>query len=207
MSNFEDISGDLYESFEEKLTQEGCHISASELQGAIAGMISTGLQPQDRHWHCNLLAAINDAQPFSDPAQQMLQQVLMKSHNSFAEQDSLAPILLPNEGYPLIDRLESVSLWCQGYLLGFGLQSGKDKIANAEVAEAISDLSEISRLELDSNDSQDSNMAMMTLVEHIKVAVKVIYLELVQKQQVMQELQSGRSEIDLNSIDHNDTYH
>jgi uncharacterized protein YgfB (UPF0149 family) len=184
MCNFEELSGDLYETLEEKLAEEECQVSASELQGAIAGMVSTGLQPDDPHWSCNLLAAINDSQSFSDSSQDILQKVLLETHNSFAQQDSLAPLLLPNEDYPLIDRLESLGLWCQGYLLGFGLQSGQQKISNAEIAEAISDISEISQLEVDSNDSEDAQMALITLVEHIKVAVKVIYLELVQKQQL-----------------------
>ncbi len=197
MSNFEDISDDLYESLEEKLAQDNCDISASEFQGAIAGMLSSGLKLQDSHWSCNLLAAVNDGQSLSDLAQQTLQEVLEKSYDSFAEQDSLAPILLPSEDYPLIDRLESLGLWCQGYLLGFGLQSRENKITNAEVAEAISDISEISQLAVDSDESEDSQLALMTLIEHIKVAVKVIYLELVQKQQVIKEI----------NVDQNNTYH
>jgi len=202
MNDFEDISGDLYESLEEKLTEESCDINASEFQGAIAGMISTGLQPCDRHWSCNLLAAVNDGQSFSESAQETLQEVLLKSYNAFIEQDSLAPILLPNEDYPLIDRLESLALWCQGYLLGFGLQLGKAEIANAEVAEAISDISEISQLETTSDENEDSNIALMTLVEHIKVAVKVIYLETVQKQQMIKEINDVQV-----STDQNNTYH
>jgi len=208
MCNFEDISGDLYETFEEKLAEEECEISASELQGVIVGMVSTGLQLDDPHWSCNLLAAVNDNKSFSDSAQDILQKVLLETQNSFAEQDSLAPILLPNEDYPLIDRLESLGLWCQGYLLGFGLQSGQEKILNAEVAEAVSDISEISQLEVDSDDSEDAQMALITLVEHIKVAVKVIYLELVQKQQLTNVSSSMQANQD-NAVaqDNSTTYH
>ena len=208
MCNFEDISGDLYETFEEKLAEEECEISASELQGVIVGMVSTGLQLDDPHWSCNLLAAVNDNKSFSDSAQDILQKVLLETQNSFAEQDSLAPILLPNEDYPLIDRLESLGLWCQGYLLGFGLQSGQEKILNAEVAEAVSDISEISQLEVDSDDSEDAQMALITLVEHIKVAVKVIYLELVQKQQLTNVSCSMQANQD-NAVaqDNSTTYH
>ncbi|MCF6194409.1 MAG: UPF0149 family protein, partial [Kangiellaceae bacterium] len=150
MRDFEELSGDLYETFEEKLAEEECEISASELQGAIAGMVSTGLQPDNRHWSRDLLAAVNNNQSFSDSTRDTLQKILFETHNSFAQQDSLAPILLPNEDYPLIDRLESLGLWCQGYLLGFGLQSGQEKISNLEIAEAVSDISEISQLEVDS---------------------------------------------------------
>jgi len=197
MCNFEEISGELYETLEEKLVEEDCEISASELQGAIAGMISTGLQPDDPHWSCNLVAAINDNRSFSNSASEILKKILLESHSSFTHEDSLAPILLPNEDYPLIDRLESLGLWCQGYLLGFGLQSGQEKIENAEIAEAISDISEISQLELDSEDSEEAQIALITLVEHVKVAVKVIYLEIVQKHQVAK----------VSQVDNNATYH
>ena len=197
MSDFDENSGNLYDSFEESLADADCEISASEFQGILAGMISAGLKQGNSSWSSTVLQAVNDGHPLSSNAQEWLEKIFSDSLTAFAEQDVLAPILLPNDDYPLIDRLEAVSFWCQGYLLGFGLQLGKQSIDSSEVTEALHDVSEISQLELAADESEESQIALEILIEHIKVAVKVIHMELVIKQQ--------RTEI--NPVDGNDTYH
>ena len=113
------------------------------------------------------------------------------------QQDMLAPLLLPDDEYPLIDRLEALSLWCQGFLLGFGLQFGDQSIDNSEITESLQDISDISQLEVSADEGEDAQIALVTVMEHIKVAVKVIYLELVIKKELN----------DVNSVGGNDTYH
>ncbi len=197
MSNFEEKSGNLYEEFEDALSTADCDINASEIQGVLAGMISAGLKASDPHWSCTLLEVVNDGQTLTSEAQALLKQVFSETYDAFNEDDGLAPILVPNDQYPLIDRLEAISLWSQGYLLGFGLQQGQKPINSKEINEALLDISEISQLELSSDESDESQMALITLIEHIKVAVKVVYLELVMKDQPKDKI----------AIDGNGTFH
>lgn len=184
MSEFEEKSPEWYESFEETLANVECEISASEFQGILSGMISSGLKASDKQWLSTILEVANDGQSISDAGVAQLQELFIESQNAFKEPDLLAPILLPGEDYPLADRIEAVSQWSQGYLLGFGLQLGDTPITGSEVSESLQDISEIAQLEVASDESDDSQMALLTLVEHIKVAVKVIYLELVSKKLV-----------------------
>jgi uncharacterized protein YgfB (UPF0149 family) len=197
MSNFEEKSGNLYENFEDALSTSDCDINASEIQGVLAGMISVGLKTNDPHWSGTLLEIVNDGKVLTVEAQALLTEVFTETFDAFNEDDGLAPILVPNDQYPLIDRLEAISLWSQGYLLGFGLQQGKRAITSKEINEALLDISEISQLELSSDESEESQMALITLIEHIKVAVKVIYLELVMKDEPKDKL----------TVDGNGTFH
>lgn len=185
MSNFEEIYSQLYEKFEELLANDDCDISASELQGAVTGMLSCGLKSDDAHWRVKLFSAVNDGVDLSTKANQILDEVVYQSDLALAEEDSLAPILLPGDDYPVVDQLEALGQWCQGFLLGFGLQLGKKNIENQEVAEAIADISEISQVAVEADDGEESQEALITLVEHLKVGVKVIFLELVTKQSVI----------------------
>jgi len=197
MSDFEENSGNSYEEFEDALSDSDCDINASELQGVLAGMISAGLTASDQHWSCTVLEVVNDGKALSVESQNCMVKIFSDSFDAFNDDDGLAPILLPSEEYPLIDRLEALSFWSQGYLLGFGLQQGQKPINSKDINEALSDISEISQLELSSDESEDSQMALITLVEHIKVAVKVIYLELVMKNQPKNKI----------AIDGNGTFH
>jgi len=183
MSEFEENSPSWYESFEESLTDAECEISASEFQGILAGMISTGLKPTDKKWLTTILEVANDGHSLPEEGINQLNNLFAESQKAFSEHDVLALILLPGDDYPLIDRLEALSLWSQGYLLGFGLQRGNASITSPEVSESLQDISEIAQIEIASDDSEDSQTAFLTLVEHVKVAVKVIYLELVFKNQ------------------------
>lgn len=197
MSEFDKNASNLYETLEEALTNADCEISASEFQGVLAGMISAGLNATNNQWKSAVLEVVNDGHLLPAESQLVVENVFIESHRAFLEQDFLAPILVPGDDYPLIDRLEAVSFWCQGYLLGFGLQFGNAPINSSEISESLQDISEISQLEIESDESEESQMAMETLVEHIKVAVKVIYMELVVK----------KEQTVVRSVDGNDTYH
>ncbi len=183
MSEFEENSAQWYESFEESLADADCEINAAEFQGILAGMISAGLTAENQKWLPTLLEVANQGNPLPEVALGQLKSLFEQSLLAFEQQDLLAPLLLPGDDYPLVDRLEALSLWCQGYLLGFGLQLGKQSAENKEVAESLNDISQISQLEVAADDSEDSQSALLTVVEHIKVAVKVIYLEMVVKNQ------------------------
>ena len=197
MSDFTQNSGDLYDTFDEILAGADCEISTSEFQGILAGMISAGLTSIDKDWQSVIIDVANDGQALTKEVLEATQNILSESQNAFMQQDMLAPILLPDDEYPLIDRLEALSLWCQGFLLGFGLQFGDQSINSSEISESLQDISEVSQLELSADETEDSQIAFMTVTEHIKVAVKVIYLELVSKKKLK----------DVSSVDGNDTYH
>ncbi len=183
MSEFEEKSAEWYESFEESLAEADCELSASEFQGILSGMISAGADGSNHQWLVTLLEVANDANSLPSEARDQLIELFKQSQLAFTQQDALAPILLPSDEYPLVDRLEALSLWCQGFLLGFGLQFGNQATDNKEVAESLQDISEISQLEIEGDESEESQSALLTVTEHIKVAVKVIYLEIVFKQQ------------------------
>lgn len=197
MNDFAPNSEDLYETFDDTLAEADCEINASEFQGILAGMISAGLKATDKHWQSIIIEVANDGHALSKEALETVQNVFSESQQAFMQQDILAPILLPNDQYPLIDRLEALSFWCQGFLLGFGLQFGDQSIEQSEITESLQDITEISQLELSADESENSQVAFVTVIEHIKVAVKVIYMELVVKK--------GLS--DITSVNGNDTYH
>lgn len=197
MNDFTQNSGDLYQTFDDLLAEADCEINASEFQGILAGMISAGLKSSDKHWQSVIIEVTNDGHALSKEVLVATQNIFAESQSAFMQQDMLAPILLPDDEYPLIDRLEALSFWCQGFLLGFGLQFGDQSIDSSDISEALQDISEISHLKLSTDESEDSQIALVTVTEHIKVAVKVIYLELVIKKELS----------DVNSVGGNDTYH
>jgi len=170
-----------YEAIEGVLADADCDASAAEIQAFFCGMLAGGLKSQDKSWRTALVDMVNEGQSFSDEAWDLLTLLFQWTAGQMAEHDSLAPVLLPDDSYPAIDQLEGLVDWSQGFLLGFGLQTGNQSIDNSEVKESLTDLAEICRLELEAEENEETQEALMTLVEHVKVAVQIIHWEMVAK--------------------------
>lgn len=170
-----------YEQVEEVLAEAECETSAAELQAILCGMLAAGISPNDKGWLQTVIDMVNDGRVLNEQAEAMIQTLFGWTHKQMNQHDSLAPTLLPDDSYPALDQLESVAEWCQGFLLGFGLQTANGDITNPEVKESLTDLADISQLELEAEENEETQTALFTLIEHIKVAVQLIYWEMVVK--------------------------
>ncbi|TQV89186.1 UPF0149 family protein [Aliikangiella coralliicola] len=172
-----------YELVEEVLADAECETSAAELQAILCGMLAAGLKPGDLGWLDIVADIINDERELTVDAKELIASLCNWSNNQMSQHDSLAPTLLPDDSYPALDQLEAIAEWCQGFLLGFGLQTGNQDIDNEEVRESLTDLAEISQIEQIVEDGEETAQALVTIVEHIKVAVQIVYWEMVVKPQ------------------------
>ena len=170
-----------YEDVEAVLADGDVDTSAAELQAFLCGMLAAGLKKDDQSWRDALVDMVNEGHPLTSEATGIVQGLFAWTYAQMNEHDSLAPVLLPDDGYPAIDQLEALIDWGQGFLLGFGLQTGNQTIDNPEVKESLSDIAEICHLEPQAEDNEESLEALMTLVEHIRVAVQIIHWEMVAK--------------------------
>ena len=177
----ESVDNIEYEQVEEVLAEAECETSAAELQAILCGMLAAGISPNDKKWLTTVIDIANDGRELNQEAQTTIRSIFAWTHYQMNQHDSLAPTLLPDDNYPALDQLESVAEWCQGFLLGFGIQTANSDISNPEVKESLTDLADISQLELDAEENEETQTALFTLIEHIKVAVQLIYWEMVVK--------------------------
>ncbi|MCW8879782.1 MAG: UPF0149 family protein [Kangiellaceae bacterium] len=191
----ESINDFDYENVEEILAEAEVETTASELQAAICGMIAAGLKPNDRGWRDTIFDLINDGREVPIEVKQVIEELAEWTDKNINEQDSLAPTLLPDDGYPAVDQLEAIAVWCQGFLLGFGLQTSNDSVENPEVREGLNDLAEISQLELEAEDNEETRHAIFSFIEHIRVVVQVIHWELVVKHQASANISPGNDTV------------
>lgn len=89
--------------------------------------------------------------------------------------------LLPDDEFPLNQRLASLGEWCQGFLFGLGSSGLSVKTElTGDIADALSDLASISQVEsLEEEDGEEEEeVSYVELVEYVRVAVLLIYSEL-----------------------------
>lgn len=173
-----------YESLEEVLTNNDCETTAVELQAILCGMLAASNKAQLKYWKTTLTEIMGDDLSMTKDTEDCINSLFEWTDFQMNEQDSLAPTLLPGDAYPAIDQLEAIVDWCQGFLLGFGLQTGNQTIENPDVKESLMDIADISQLELVAEEDESTQEALFTLIEHIRVAVQIIHWEMVLKNQV-----------------------
>ena len=86
--------------------------------------------------------------------------------------------LLPDDERPLAERVQALTLWCEGFLYGLGLTGTSDANLSSQAAEAVRDLAEITRADVElSGDSEEDETAFTELQEFLWVAAMLIHEE------------------------------
>jgi uncharacterized protein YgfB (UPF0149 family) len=84
-------------------------------------------------------------------------------------------LLLPDANNPLIDRMEALAQWCDGFISTLGLVNAIVEI-DEEDANLLTDLANVSQLDPHSAEPGDSGEAdFETLVEHTRMACRYFY--------------------------------
>lgn len=166
-----------YESVEESLVNAECETNASQLQAFLCGMLVAGLKKTDNSWITHLIEVANEGHPLPIETLEVVQKVFDWTALLLEQKEFITPMLFPDDTYPAIDQMEAIITWCEGFLLGFGLQTGSRRHHGKELNESLSDLTEITRLDMEVEDNEETEEALLTVKEHIKVAVQVIFCE------------------------------
>ena len=89
-------------------------------------------------------------------------------------------LLLPDDDEPLPQRVEELSRWCQGFLLGLGLGGVQEQTKlPGDSHEVMRDFAEISRLGGgEASESNEDEAAFAEIVEYVRMAVLLLYEEL-----------------------------
>lgn len=88
-------------------------------------------------------------------------------------------LMLPAGDTSQTELAESISSWCQGFLLGV-CHDNTDILNhnNASVREALADITEIGHIEIDPAQAEQNERDMSEIIEFLRVATQLIYDEL-----------------------------
>ncbi len=81
-------------------------------------------------------------------------------------------LLIADEDCALREQADTLIQWCQGFLVGLGLQ--KISTSDEDVLEMIKDFSEISQLDVDMLDNEQNAQDLSEIIEFIRMGVLLI---------------------------------
>lgn len=161
--------------------------SPAQLQGYLAGQLAVNSAPTAELWLLQAASYIDSVeQPSGDDSRNLLD-LYSTTRAQLEAGDFEFTLLLPGEEVELDRRVESLSVWCQGFLAGFAL-GGKQiqqregaRQYSSDVGDALSDMAAISSAGIsdDELDEQDDTLEnyFFEIGEHVRMAAMTVYME------------------------------
>ncbi|WP_261815987.1 YecA/YgfB family protein [Vibrio gallicus] len=167
-----------YQPSAEQLSASDLSVTPAEMHGLLMGMLSGGLQLDSDGWQPLLFDYTNDGQGWPMASLAIAELALKVSREELSKQGFELSLLLP-ESDDLIAQGAALSEWVSHFISGLGLVGAKVDKSNPQVKEVLEDLLEISKLEIDPEDDlQEQAMLLEQVIEHVKVCVLTIHIEL-----------------------------
>ena len=178
-----------FESIDSLFSQLGLGLDPAECHGSLCGLLCASDAVKGAAWVNQVLAGHLDlpeaeSPPLQGGAQGEEHALLLILYKETAGQlddpEFGFSLLLPDDTVPLAQRVESLALWCQGFLAGLGLGGLQDQSKlPGDSHEVMRDFVEISRLgHGDDGVTNEDEAAFAEIVEYVRMAVLLVYEEL-----------------------------
>jgi len=164
-----------YSAFASLLNSNGHPVSPAELHGLLLGRSCAGAGFDAESWLADA-ANVLETEPV-DSVRNALIGLQEMVKGELTGEDVTIVLLLPGDNEPLTDRAGALGQWCQGFLTGFGLNSG-GKDLSEEAREVLQDLTAISQVQDALEESEDGESDYMEVMEYLRVAPLLLYTEL-----------------------------
>lgn len=167
-----DIELPSLEEVERALAEASISIDAAELHGSICGLLAAGGRLPGGDWLQTL--AVEGDRP---QAGGVLDRLRSQTLKQLSDTEYGFDLLLPDESADLGDRIDSLGVWCRGFLGGFGLGGNTAPKLSEDAQEALEDLARIAQAELSFEEGEDDENALVEIIEFVRVAALLLHSE------------------------------
>lgn len=154
----------------------GVFVSPSEFHGLLCGQLAQGRTNSEADWLRDVAGYLERERIEDAECKRALLDIYSATEQQMQGSGFELELLLPDDDAELAQRAESIGLWCQGFLAGFG--GSRLKELSEEARESLSDFTQIAQIERDElEDSEDNEEDLMQVVEYVRMAAILIYSE------------------------------
>lgn len=167
-----------FASLQAILTSEDVKCHASEIHGVLTGLICAGFEFENQGYVAMLHDLFNESDGFPTTVKKALKQVYSELWASILDDSYSFTLLLPDDDDSMAERGHALSLWVQGFNLGFGLEHKDSPIVSEEVKEVLTDFSEIANLSDEMEEDEDTEQAYFEISEYVRISALLCFSEL-----------------------------
>jgi len=168
---------DFYE-LEAELRKIDAMASPAEAHGILCGQISGGLKDDQLAWLKQYLPNLGVKGEAWDNTREWFCELHRFTLEEMSDDQFNFMPLLPDDGDPLADRLNSLAEWCSGFLAGFGSAGARRPEEFTEDAlSALRDIQQISQVDTEIDEEEDGEAAYFEVLEYVRMAALMIFTE------------------------------
>ncbi len=166
---------------------------AAEAHGSLCGLVcglGTGGQAA---WLAETLADAQASEPAARQTSALLEALAASTGAALEGADMTFHPLLPDDSEPLVERVDCLAQWCQGFNHGLFVAArigdAEAELGSGNTAEIVRDFGEMAQVSVgDEEADAEGEAAYAELVEYVRVSVQLVYEEL---SEVRQRVQSA----------------
>lgn len=157
---------------------ENFHAHASEIHGLLTGIISAGFSFEDEGYLVIINDFFNNGEGLGKNLKLLIKDLYGNIWQEVLDENFTFQLLVPDDDDAMVERGQALSLWVQGFNLGFGLQQ-KDKAQFSEdVTEIIKDFADIANLSSELDEDEDTEQAYFEILEYVRISSLLCFAEL-----------------------------
>jgi uncharacterized protein len=170
------ISHSNYAEIQRHLSESRALTDAAEAHGTLSGALCAASGYQLEDW----LAEILPEDALGGGAAELLRDIYDATRAALTSTQMQFELLLPDDAQPLAQRTEALTLWCNGFIYGLGVNGAHDpQKLPGDAGEIVRDLGQIMRAGVEEADGLEANeSALAELIEFVRVGVQVIFEDL-----------------------------
>ena len=153
----------------------------SELHGILLGHLA-GAKPFDRAAWLNEVIEHMEVDGLDSTRQANIEDDLFNfcdsSQKDIEKDSSNLQLLLPDDDYPLHERMESLVMWVRGFLEGLAISVGKKLVeVDGDLQEMIRDFVEITQMDSRATSDESNERDFFEVCEYVRIGVLNLYAE------------------------------
>ena len=160
------------------LTSENVKSHASELHGVLTGLVCAGFEFENQDYLTMLNDLFNEGNGFPSAVKSALKQMYNELWSSILDDSYSFNLLLPDDDDSMAERGHALSVWVQGFNLGFGLQQKDSPVVSEDVKEVLTDFGEIANLSDEMEEDEDTEQAYFEICEYVRISSLLCFTEL-----------------------------
>ena len=165
-----------YAEIQRLLEQSHAVTEAAEAHGTLAGALCAAGGYRLEDWMAEILPE------GADPgrAATVLRDIYAATRSALTDMQMQFELLIPDDDQPLTARTDALTLWCNGFVYGLGMNGAADpQRLPGDASEIVHDFSQIMSAGVNEADGTEANEAAYAeLVEFVRVGVQVVFEDL-----------------------------
>jgi uncharacterized protein YgfB (UPF0149 family) len=161
------------------LLLSGNHVqhSPAEVHGILTGQLCSGVATFDPE---DLGGLMEQPQQLVPVVCKLIERLWNESTEHLAHIDYHFHPLLPSDESPLMDRVNALGAWCDGFMVGFAAgYIGPDSALTSEAREILGDFGQFAAISEDGSElTEQDEVDYMELVEYVRMATITLFQQL-----------------------------